>query len=285
METSQKGQPWSATEVQATIQSYLNMLQQELAGQRYNKAACRQLLFQQLNGIRSPASIEFKHCNISAVMRLLGYPHIKGYQPRFNFQSLLMEEVESQLQQCQALEAIVQFAVTQPAVEYLAPTFDTVQQEPPKRTPKAAEPTATYALHSAAKRDYLAQEARNRSLGLAGEKFVLAYEQWQLEKQGLHKLASRVEHVAESLGDGLGFDVRSFDLHGKEKLIEVKTTSFAKETPFFVTRNELQVSQQESSRFHLYRLYDFRKRPQLFDLPGAIDSHCQLDAQSYRASF
>ncbi len=54
-------------------------------------------------------------------MRLLGYPHIKGYQPRFNFQSLLMEEVESQLQQCQALEAIVQFAVTQPAVEYLAP--------------------------------------------------------------------------------------------------------------------------------------------------------------------
>lgn len=145
------------------------MLQQELAGQRYNKAACRQLLFQQLNGIRSPASIEFKHCNISAVMRLLGYPHIKGYQPRFNFQSLLIEEVESQLQQCQALEAIVQFAVTQPAVGYPRSDIRHCAARAPKRTPKAVEPTATYALHSAAKRDYLAQEARNRSLGLAGE--------------------------------------------------------------------------------------------------------------------
>lgn len=148
-----------------------------------------------------------------------------------------------------------------------------------------AEPIASYTLAQAAHRDYLAQEAHNRSLGLAGEKFVLAFEQWRLEKQGLHRLASRVEHVAVTQGDGLGFDVRSFDQHGRDMLIEVKTTSFAKETPFFVTRNELQVSQQESSRFHLYRLYEFRKQPQLFDLPGAIDAHCDLDAHNYRASF
>lgn len=285
METSQKNQPWSGAEVRATIQSYLNMLQQELTGQRYNKTACRQLLFEQLNGVRSFASIEFKHCNISAVMRLLGYPYIKGYQPRSNFQALLLQEVESQLQQYTMLEAVVQFAVTQPAVEFLTPAFDAVQQEPPKRTDKAAESTPHYALRSTSQRDYLAQEARNRSLGLAGEKFVMAFEQWKLEKQGLHRLVNKVEHVALSQGDGLGFDVRSFDSCGKEKLIEVKTTSFAKETPFFVTRNELQVSQRESSRFHLYRLYDFRNRPQLFDLPGAIDTHCQLDAQNFRASF
>lgn len=158
-------------------------------------------------------------------------------------------------------------------------------KSPPKRTTKVTEPVATYTTNRAAQRDYLAQEARNRSLGLAGEKFVMPFERWKLEKLGLHQLTSKVEHVAVSQGDGLGFDVRSFDKCGKEILIEVKTTSFAKETPFFVTRNELQVSKQESSRFHLYRLYDFRKQLQLFDLPGAIDAHCQLDAQSYRASF
>lgn len=132
METSQKSQPWSETEVQATVHSYLNMLEQELTGQSYNKTICRQQLFDQLNGIRTSASIEFKHGNISAVMRVFGYPYIKGYQPRTNFQSLLLDEVASQLQQRPELQSIVQFAVSQPAAELLTPVFDEVQQEPPQ---------------------------------------------------------------------------------------------------------------------------------------------------------
>lgn len=77
---------WNATEVSATVRSYLDMLVQELAGQRYNKSACRQLLFDALGGTRSHASIEFKYCNISAVLQLLHYPSINGYKRRTNFQ-------------------------------------------------------------------------------------------------------------------------------------------------------------------------------------------------------
>lgn len=85
--------------------------------------------------------------------------------------------------------------------------------------------------------------------------------------------------------DGLGYDVLSFDADGKERLIEVKTTSFGKETPFFVTEGELTRSRQDHEHFHLYRLFDFRHKPRLFSLQGALDRHCTLDPHTYRASF
>ena len=62
--------------------------------------------------------------------------------------------------------------------------------------------------------------------------------------------------------------VLSFDVTGKDKLIEVKTTSFGKETPFFITRNEVDLSRTEAEHFHLYRLFDFRKEPRLFKFRG-----------------
>lgn len=40
---------------------------------------------------------------------------------------------------------------------------------------------------------------------------------------------------------------------------------------------------QES--FRLYRLFDFRSAPRLFELAGPIEQHCLLDATTFRASF
>lgn len=64
------------------MRSYLDMLALELAGQQYSKSAFRDRLIEQLQGTRSKGSIEFKHCNISAVMQQLGYPSIQGYKRR-----------------------------------------------------------------------------------------------------------------------------------------------------------------------------------------------------------
>jgi len=123
----------------------------------------------------------------------------------------------------------------------------------------------------------------NRSLGLAGEELVVQCEQWRLHQLGYAKLANRIELVSQARGDGLGYDVLSFEPDGRERFIEVKTTSFGRETPFYVSRGELQLSRQEPQ--HLYRLFDFRKAPRLFDLPGTLDGNCVLDPISYRASF
>ncbi|MDL4863121.1 DUF3883 domain-containing protein, partial [Halomonas elongata] len=133
------------------------------------------------------------------------------------------------------------------------------------------------------KRDYLAREARNRDLGHAGESFVLAYERQRLIAEGERQLAALVEHVAETQGDGAGFDIRSFSADGSEQLIEVKTTAFAKECAFFISPNELNCSRDNAANYHLYRLFDFRKRPQMFCLQGDLHDQLWLEPDNYRA--
>ena len=127
--------------------------------------------------------------------------------------------------------------------------------------------------------------ARNASLGRAGEAFVVEFEQRRLHELGLKKLADKVDHVAATQGDGLGYDVRSFDETGRDRFIEVKTTAWGKQTPFFISRNELEFSQAFPAQFHLYRVFEFRKSPHLFDLPGAVERNCLLDPVSYVGRF
>lgn len=277
------GDNWSRAEVEATVADYLLMLRQELAGQSYNKAAHRRALRLRLGG-RSEAAIERKHQNISAALIELGCPWISGYKPLPNYQALLFDGVVERIAGDVAFgEAAVNVA-EQPASVPLSADFDALLTDAPPL--RAAEPTARYgAQRSASRRDYLEREARNRSLGTAGEEFVLAYERHRLQKVGKARLSERVEHVARTRGDGLGYDILSFDTSGRERFIEVKTTSFGKETPFFISRNEVDLSTEAADQFHLYRLFEFRRQPRLFRLAGEIRQRCRLDAVAFQASF
>jgi hypothetical protein len=118
----------------------------------------------------------------------------------------------------------------------------------------------------------LEREARNRSLGNAGELFVLNFERARLINLGKEWLAEKVEHTSQTRGDGAGFDILSYEETGADRLIEVKTTKYGRETPFFVSRNELAVSESEASRYYLYRLFGFNVKPRLFTLAGAFSA-------------
>ncbi|MEO5763198.1 MAG: DUF3883 domain-containing protein [Vicinamibacteria bacterium] len=131
--------------------------------------------------------------------------------------------------------------------------------------------------------DYVAMEAANGSLGLAGEEFTVAFEKARLLHAGKDGLAERVDHVSQSTGDGLGYDIRSFETSGEDRLIEVKTTKYGPMTPFIVTRNEVAASHRERERFHLYRAYDFRSTPRLFSKAGPLEQSFQLDPMEYVA--
>lgn len=276
-------QDWNRLEVEAIVADYLKMLSLELAGQAFSKTAHRRALQQKLKG-RTDGSIEFKHCNISAVMRDLGFPTVRGYQPRSNYQSLLREVVEAQVTRQTSLDSLALAAGEQPAVSPELIDFSKVVANAPKRQHVATD-AAPYRDYAPVKRDYIAREARNTSLGVAGEEFVVRFEHWRLNQLGMTTLADRVEHVSQTKGDGLGYDVLSFDASGRERFIEVKTTAFGKETPFFVTRNELDFSKDAKDHFVLCRLFEFRQTPRLFALNGALDQHCVLDPVTYRASF
>lgn len=274
---------WSREEVEAIVADYLQMLTLELAGQSYSKTEHRRRLQGKLNG-RTDASIEFKHGNISAAMIDLGFPYIRGYQPRANYQALLAVVAQEQVSEKPSLDDVALAAVQLPAVAPLQTDFSKVKSDPPSRRHRVAEPPSWLDLR-AVKRDYFEREARNRSLGLAGEEFVVEFEHWRLVGIGQRRLADKVEHISKSKGDGLGYDVLSFETDGRERLIEVKTTTFGRDTPFFVSRGELALSRGAKDQFHLYRLFEFRKAPRLFDLAGSLEKHCVLDPVTYRASF
>jgi len=280
-------QPWSPHELAVIVADYLSMLTLELNGQTYSKAERRRRLKSQLDD-RSEASIEFKHGNISAVMIELGYPYITGYQPRSNVQGALYEAVERQLHRFSALDDAAIAAVQRPVLpnDTIEIDFEGVLKLPPQKRNiyQVREPAPNY-HRRATKRDYLERETMNRSLGSAGELFALKFEKWRLLSLGLRNLSEKVEHVSSTQGDGLGFDILSFEPDGRERFVEVKTTSFGQTTPFFVSSNEAAFAREKGEQFRLYRLYDFRKAPSLFELPGAIEQHCLLDPCTYKAQF
>ncbi|MFZ2308144.1 MAG: DUF3883 domain-containing protein [Rhodoferax sp.] len=274
---------WSREEVEAIVADYLQMLTMELAGQTYSKTEHRRKLQSRLNN-RSDGSIEFKHGNISATMIDLGLPYVRGYKPRANYQTLLAIVADEQVRGKTTLDKVALAAVEQPAILPTVTDFAKVKSEAPQRQFRVAEPINPL-LFKGTKRDYLEREAQNQSLGLAGEQFIVQFEHWRLLALGQPRLADKVDHISQSKGDGLGFDVLSFESDGKERFIEVKTTTFGRDTPFFVSRGELALSSIAKDQFHLYRLFEFRKAPRLFDLPGALSQHCTLDSVTYRASF
>lgn len=270
---------WSVEEIEAIVDTYHKMLIAELSQQHYNKAALNRQLAERLPK-RTPSSIEFKHCNISAVLRDADCPYVAGYKPRSNYQSTLVKSVEQRLLCSEIFDRAALLATERPVIDTSPETLDDIIVEPPSTSPQVQEVPGNYVV----KRDYLAREARNRDLGHAGESFVLAYERQRLIAEGERQLAALVEHVAETQGDGAGFDIRSFSADGSERLIEVKTTAFAKECAFFISPNELNCSRDNAANYHLYRLFDFRKRPQMFCLQGNLRDHLWLEPDNYRAS-
>jgi hypothetical protein len=176
-------------------------------------------------------------------------------------------------------------ASSAPAVTPLLTDFSKLLVDAPKLATVAKEPTKTYRLPVPQKRDYFEREARNAALGCAGEAFVLNFEHFRLHNLGHKALSDKVEHVAKTKGDGLGYDVLSFEPSGRERFIEVKTTTFGKETPFFVSRGEVIFAQEHMEEFHLYRLYEFKTSPKMFDLPGSVERHCLMNPINYICEF
>jgi hypothetical protein len=271
---------WSRLENEAIVADYLDMLELELRGEPVNKTEHRRRLAPVLSG-RSDGSIEFKHANFSAALIDLGYAYVDGYKPRANYQDALLSVLEEQMVTRPALAALLRLRASEPAavpsVDDLLARMEGPLSPTEARSRRVAEPPRQVKVN------YLALEASNASLGRAGEEFVVNYERARLIHAGKDKLADRVEHVALTRGDGLGFDVRSFEANGGDRLIEVKTTTYGKYIPFFVSRNELQVSRDEADAYQLYRLFHFRRDPRLFNLPGALDQSCDLDPAVYTA--
>ncbi len=260
------------------------MLRLELTGRKYNKAAHRRALMEQLNN-RSDSSVELNHQNISAVLIEMGIPYIAGYKPRFNYQRSLLPAVVADylkshpdLQQLFAEDS--EANATIPSVEDILSAWEAPPAPGDCKTPAVGEPRAVYNPGGV---NYLAREARNHSLGDAGERFVINFERARLIRAGKDSLADRIEQISATVGPSAGFDIRSFEENGADRFIEAKTTKYGKNTPFFVTPNELRFSRDNSSRYYLYRLFRFRESPRLFTLHGHVEERCIIEPSEFMA--
>lgn len=279
-----EGSNWSQIEVEAAVAAYGEMLRLELLGNPYNKKQ-RNFTLQKIIG-RSAGSIEFKHQNISAVLNNAGFPYIVGYKPRGNFQGLLEEVVFDRLLADPEINQLADVSVRQQdfSVDQKQDLL-AIKVPPPVGTIGYGEASIRVADTSRTPitRNYLEIESRNAALGLAGEQLIMKYEHERLWRAGHRKLAERIEHVAVSKGDHLGYDILSFEECGKERLIEVKTTQFGPLTPFFATRNEVNVSVELADFYQLYRVFSFSKDAKLFSLEGAIGKRCELTPTLFSA--
>jgi hypothetical protein len=276
---------WSRVEVEATVADYFAMLQKELLGQTFSKTEHRLQLLKLLQN-RSEGAVERKHQNISAILIDYGFPYIDGYKPLRNYQHLLQDVVVDRLAADVSLRELLRVQVTEPVslptVEnILGALEDLSDRDSHKKNYTISKSPDQVRVRRGV--DYLEMETRNRSLGSAGEEFVVRYETARLIYDGQERLAASIERVSETRGDGLGYDVLSFDTNGRERLIEVKTTSYGKYTPFFVTPNEVAVSQARQETYHIYRVFNFRKDPKLFTRNGAIEKAFSLTPSEFEA--
>jgi hypothetical protein len=232
---------------------------------------------------RSRGSIEFRHQNISAVLDRLGYPWIRGYKPRFNFQAALIDGVERFLD---SSRTIIDIALgTRPPLAGFGEEAAIVPfEQPPELRPveDESEPALKRLIR---KFDPALRDERNRTLGRLGEERIFLHERETLRALGRRDLSDRVRWVAQDDGDGAGFDILSFTPEGGEKLLEVKTTVGERLTPFFLNHNERAVSQERPDAFRVVRLFDFARTPRAFELHPPLESCVLLRPQVYRASF
>jgi hypothetical protein len=284
IETGVKGEPWTGYEIELTVALYMGMYARAANGEKFSKSDAFLDMSQKL-GVRTKASVELKMCNISSVMIGLGWPHLPGLGPMPNIQHALVPHVVSAIERTHTLDGS--------ALKLISgqPTAGPVDLVLTSKIPRLLDPGNLYAdrIPRAVRRNYTEMETRNTSLGLAGELSVLEFEDRRLREQGATKLANRIEHVSVNLGDGLGYDIHSFEADGRDKLIEVKTTTGSSSIPFFISRNELMVSRDHSDVFCLSRVFDYpwqgsrRKKVQLYELKGSLDETCVLAADSFRA--
>lgn len=275
---------WTRLECEFIVDDYLDMLEAELRQRPFSKAEHRRALKTRLRN-RTDGSIEYKHQNISAVMISAGHVYIRGYKPAWNYQDLLEEVALQRISHGkQNIATIEDLLIDESPTRIRIDQVASLIEEPPGRLPgkRIRDRQGRTPCHV----DYAAREARNRYLGVRGEEFVLQIEQKRLAEAGREDLIGDIEWTSEVIGDGAGYDIRSFRGDSDEPLyIEVKTTNSGKYQPFLISANEVSFSSEHDSEFSLYRVFDFARSPRLFCLEGRIDAHVELTPTAFFARF
>ncbi len=281
---------WTTQEIRPLLRAYFEMLAKERAGVPYRKADYLREVSAEIQGRRTKGAIEFKMENVSAVLARSGADWITGYKPAKHLQEhLLPQEIATFLESQPPLQLPTPTATESPNVSYLMPSslpeavFEPAPPIPPStqrtRRPPPLNP------RQVARIDYITAAGRAQTIGRMGELVTLAAEKHRLQQAGRPDLATRVEHVSVTRGDGLGYDIQSFSPSGDERFIEVKTTPFEPTRPFFLSPKELEFAQETGLSYRLARVHHLWHHPAIFELDTDTLLHLNREPNEYVVSW
>ena len=92
MDTGRTGEAWTESEINVAVTAYFRMLLWQELGQKFSKTEVRNVVKERLRA-RSDKSIDFKWCNISAVLEDLEFTSIDGFKPMPHVQQALRAAV------------------------------------------------------------------------------------------------------------------------------------------------------------------------------------------------
>ncbi|HJT11410.1 MAG TPA: hypothetical protein VJ790_02260, partial [Dongiaceae bacterium] len=151
---AKSGSDWSDEELDLIVADYFAMRDAEQDGEAYVKAAHRRALMKQIG--RTKGSVEFKHMNISAVLRELGIPWIDGYKPYTHSQGAIFGAIDRYLSDHpQALE------FRMPPLSGMSANADPFIEAPP-RLSEAQSPRPEALERLVRKFDPVERDFRNR---------------------------------------------------------------------------------------------------------------------------
>ncbi len=278
--------PWSKKEAAAAVKIYFFMLQQELRGHAYNKTEYRNRLIQKLNS-RNAGAVELKHHTISAVLLALSLPHIKGYKPLDNYQTLLLEVIDAHLQSHPKIVSEMLAYAKRPLATPIQRDlfFRNIEVLPPARRNSIPAKKRRQINIISKKFGFVSIESANRSIILAGETLVFDFETARLGKEGKPDLARKIKWHSDRKTGATPYDIKSYGSNGETRFIKVKTTQCGIRFPFALSLGELSFSGLNRNHFYIYRVFNLTTAPRLFIINGPLQETLRLVPEVFQAKF
>lgn len=189
---------------------------------------------------------------------------------------------------CETADDAVEYSSVELKIDIDYRKVDVQKVEPPVLRRKKTEGTGKKIFKDA---NYERRQKNLKKIGQVGELLAIKIEKARLEKEGRKDLADKIEHVSETIGDGLGYDIKSFECVGgvyEEKYIEVKATTGGKSKPFDISANEVEVSEEKGARYCIYRFFGIAGKAssvKYYEVSGSVKDNFTLEATSYKAYY
>lgn len=176
-------------------------------------------------------------------------------------------------------------------IEFLCPidklTIPNVTHRPPNTKGNVIEKNK-YSIKNSLSEEQVALKEKNRKKkGNRGEEIAIRIERERLRKLGYEELIPCIKHVAKSK-DGHGYDIESVTVDDTGRIspifIEVKATMYSKDTPFYLSRRELEVAREKGEQYFIYRIYNMRETTNEFEyyvIQGDVSQYYRMDEVSY----